>query len=183
MEKAYSRINWKNGSYSTDTPLNETNMNRMDASLDVIDNRVCQHDSEIITLQGYETRAAQSAAEALSSEQNAAQSESNAHTSEVNAAASETASESWAVGHTNSRQGEDTDNSKYYSEVSASQAETSEYFASQAEDTLDTIREVIGETVFTVNFTTGELEYESPNYTFNVNYMTGELEWEVNGNE
>lgn len=180
MEKAYSRIRWKNGSYSTETPLNETNMNRMDAALDVIDDRVCEHDSEIQTLQGYETRAAESAAEAYASEQNAAQSESNAQTSEENASDSATLSRSWAVGGTNTRQGEDTDNSKYYSEVSESNAETSEYFASQAEDTLDTIRTVIGETVFSVNFLTGELEYTSPGYTFSINMVTGELEWEAN---
>jgi chemotaxis protein histidine kinase CheA len=221
MEKAYSRINWKNGSRSTDTPLNETNMNLMDSAIDVIDGRVCQHDAQIQTLQGYETRAAQSAAEALqsaqdaedsatdsansasassqsasasalsassasasatsasqsassasTSETNASQSEtnalasernakasednakeseenaetyqnnalvykdlaygykneaqsadmsaqqsaSNASTSETNASASATLSQSYAVGGTNTRTGEDTDNAKYYKE-------------------------------------------------------------------
>ena len=32
-------------------------------------------------------------------------------------------------------------------------------------------------TVFSVNFETGNLEYESPNFTFNVNEETGNLEY------
>lgn len=118
MEKAYSRINWVNGRESLDTPLNDDNLNLMDNALNVIDNRVVQHDSEIQTLQGYETRAAQSAAEALASANSASQSassastsasnasasETNAHTSEVNAGASETAS---ATSETNAAQSEE----------------------------------------------------------------------------
>lgn len=39
MEKAHSRINWENYP-SIATPLNETNLNKMDAALDEVDNRV-----------------------------------------------------------------------------------------------------------------------------------------------
>lgn len=39
MEKAYSRIKWENYP-SIATPLNETNLNKMDMSLDEVDNRV-----------------------------------------------------------------------------------------------------------------------------------------------
>ncbi len=100
-------------------------------------------------MQGYTTAAATSATNAATSETkahtsevNAATSATNAHTSEVNAATSETnasvsetkaamseanannsatLSESWAVGGTGTRSGENTDNSKYY----AQQAEAS----------------------------------------------------------
>ena len=52
MQKIYSRINWEN-TPSTETPLNETNLNRIDAALDVIDDRV-------VDLYGYEERAEES---------------------------------------------------------------------------------------------------------------------------
>lgn len=60
----------------------------------------------------------------------AATSEANANTSEVNAEASSIESESWAVGGTGTRVGEDTDNSKYYSE----QAQAAQIAAEQARD-------------------------------------------------
>lgn len=44
MQKAYTRIVWENLP-SVQTPLNETNLNRMDASLDTIDNRVVAMDT------------------------------------------------------------------------------------------------------------------------------------------
>lgn len=69
------------------------------------------------------TNAAASATAAASSETNAASSETNAASSEANAAASEsnaadsaTLAESYAVGGTDTRTGEDTDNAKYYAE-------------------------------------------------------------------
>lgn len=44
MQKAYRRINWKN--YPSDkTPLNETNLNRIDSALEDVDNRVITLDS------------------------------------------------------------------------------------------------------------------------------------------
>lgn len=44
MQKAYNRINWENYP-STNSPLNEENLNRMDAALDTIDNRVIDLDN------------------------------------------------------------------------------------------------------------------------------------------
>ena len=44
MNKAYNRINWENYP-SLGTPLNEQNLNRMDGSLDEIDNRVISLDT------------------------------------------------------------------------------------------------------------------------------------------
>lgn len=73
-----------------------------------------------------ETNAATSEANAKISETNAALSESNAATSEANASDSATLAESWAVGGTNTRDGEDADNSKYYAEQSATSAAASE---------------------------------------------------------
>ena len=62
------------------------------------------------------TAAATSESNAASSETNAAASESNAAASESNAADSAALAESYAVGGTDSRTGEDTDNAKYYAE-------------------------------------------------------------------
>lgn len=45
MQKAFQRINWQNYP-SEDTPLNESNLNRMDSALDTIDDRVITLDTE-----------------------------------------------------------------------------------------------------------------------------------------
>ena len=80
------------------------------------------------------------------------------------ALSSATVSESYAVGGTGSREGEDTDNAKYYSEE---------------KKTLEEVGKKVTETTFHVNLETGKLEYDSPNYNFTVNNSTGKLEWEV----
>ena len=44
MQKVYSRINWEN--YPSDsTPINETNLNKIDSAVDSIDNRVISIDT------------------------------------------------------------------------------------------------------------------------------------------
>lgn len=68
---------------------------------------------------------------AAKSESNAKASETAAAASESNAAASATKAQSYAVGSTNSRTGEDTDNAKYYSQ----QAEQSHLAAKNSADT------------------------------------------------
>lgn len=45
MQKTYSRINWENYP-SEETPLNESNLNRMDYAIDAIDDRVIGIDTE-----------------------------------------------------------------------------------------------------------------------------------------
>ena len=83
--------------------------------------------------------------------------------------------ESWAVGGTGTREGENTNNSKYYSDVSKSAA-------SEANKAEDDIRELVDEaqmystfTVFDVDYETGELKYLSRNYGFDIDEGTGEL--------
>lgn len=44
MQKLYSRINWENKP-SIETPLNEQNLNKMDAALDGVDNRIISQDT------------------------------------------------------------------------------------------------------------------------------------------
>ena len=128
---------------------------------------------------GYRNQAISASSNALIYKNEAGGYATNASQSANNASNSATLSRSWAVGDTASRAGEETDNSKYYAEVSQSGAGTSQHYAEEAEDTLETIRTLVSDTVFTVNFITGELEYESPDITFLVNTTTGNLEWEV----
>ncbi len=64
----------------------------------------------------YASQASGSATAAATSATNAASSEANAATSESNAADSAALAESYAVGGTDTRTGEDTDNAKYYAE-------------------------------------------------------------------
>lgn len=44
MQKAYNQINWQNYP-SEETPVNETNLNKMDVALNTIDNRVVEHET------------------------------------------------------------------------------------------------------------------------------------------
>ena len=45
MNKAFSRVNWKNLP-SKSTPISEANLNRSDSALDIIDNRVIDLDTK-----------------------------------------------------------------------------------------------------------------------------------------
>ena len=105
------------------------------------ENAVLQAEQAVLDAQGYASDAHTSELHAKASEDNADLSEANAKRSEDNSAASEAnallysqnsansalLSKSWAVGGTNTRLGEDTDNSKYYSEMAQQAANTAGY--------------------------------------------------------
>ena len=84
-------------------------------------------------------------------------------------------SKSYARGGTGVRDGEDTDNSLYYSNVSKSAALNSNQASDRAESVLAEVRKHGVYTAFSTNFASGELEYESPMYTFEIDEATGEL--------
>jgi hypothetical protein len=87
-------------------------------------------------------------------------------------------SQSWARGGTGIREGEDTDNSMYYSNVSQSASNKAE---SVKEEAVVLLNEAIKKTIhtaFSVDFETGNLLYESQNYKFTINNETGMLEAE-----
>ncbi len=71
MQKAYSRIDWDNYP-SEKTPLNESNLNKMDAAIDELDNRIIEQD---LKMQEPVTKSAASAAAAAESESAAQASE------------------------------------------------------------------------------------------------------------
>lgn len=84
-------------------------------------------------------------------------------------------SKSYARGGTGVRDGEDTDNSLYYSNVSKSAALNSNQASARAEALLTEVKKHGVYTAFSTNFASGELEYESPMYSFEVDKETGEL--------
>lgn len=96
------------------------------------------------TLQGYMTEAQTAASNAATSETNAGTYRDQAQSSATAAAASaseagvkSTLSESWAVGGTGIRQGEDTNNSKYFAQQSANSAATAQGWSDSAMEQAD----------------------------------------------
>lgn len=88
-------------------------------------------------------------------------------------AASAKTSQSWAVGGTGIRSGEDQDNSRYHSLESKTAAERSRQAAEKAETYAGF---VIPD--FVINFVTGNLEYtSSDDIRFTVNRSNGNLEY------
>lgn len=87
-------------------------------------------------------------------------------------------SKSYAMGGTGVRTGEDTDNSKYYSNVSKSEALNAKAIMEDSEEILEEVRLHGKYTAFKVDFTTGEVEYVSPSFKFKINEDTGELDAE-----
>jgi hypothetical protein len=87
-------------------------------------------------------------------------------------------SESFAHGGTGVRAGEDTDNSKYYSNVSKSESLNAKSIMENSEDILEEVRLHGVYTAFSLDFESGEVEYVSPSFSFKVNTDTGELDAE-----
>ena len=82
---------------------------------------------------------------------------------------------SYARGGTGVRDGEDTDNSMYYSNVSKSSSIEANSAMEQSLELLEEVRKHGVYTAFSFNFETGELEYVSPMYKFDIDEETGEL--------
>ena len=86
-----------------------------------------------------------------------------------------TLSKSYAVGDTGARAGEDTDNSKYYSNVSKSEALNAKAVMENSKDILEEVRLHGVYTAFSVDFDTGEVQYVSPAFDFEIDKETGDL--------
>lgn len=84
-------------------------------------------------------------------------------------------SKSYAEGGTGVREGEDTDNSKYYAGIAKSASAGMNEIVKQSQALLDEVTEQAVYAVFKVDFETGLLEYNSSSYTFNIDDATGEL--------
>lgn len=139
-----------------------------------------------------ESNASTSASNAATSESNASTSESNAATSESNAATSASnaataateagnqalRAEGFAAGTHNGSSVPSTDEAYHYnSKYFADNAHTDAVYA---HDAIEEINRMLQVAEFTVNTTTGNLEYNSDtSFEFSVNEQTGNLEWEV----
>lgn len=125
------------------------------------------------------------AEQAASSETNAAISETNASTSESNANRDALKAEGYAVGKQNGADvSSDSEywenNALFYANRASEDAITASDAATAATGAVDQINTALHQVVFTVDFTTGELNYDDDiPYTFSVNSTTGNLEWEV----
>ena len=84
-------------------------------------------------------------------------------------------SKSYARGGTGVREGEDTDNSMYYSNVSKSSSIESIAAMEKSLELLEEARKQGVYTAFSFNFETGELDYVSPVYQFHIDQENGEL--------
>lgn len=96
------------------------------------------------TIQGYVTAAQTAAGNASTSETNAGTYRDQAQTAATNSASSAseagakaTLSQSWAIGGTGTRQGEDTNNSKYFAQQSAGSATTAQGWSDSAMEQAD----------------------------------------------
>lgn len=93
--------------------------------------------------------------------------------------------EAWATGK---RQGTDVpssdptyqNNSEYYAGLSSQSASTAEGYKADCEEILEEVQKASDKFVFTIDFITGLLMYnDTAVYNFTVNTTTGNLEWEV----
>ncbi len=125
-----------------------------------------------------ETNAAASATTANSSAESALNSAGEATTKAEEAANSATLSKSWAVGDTGIRQGEDTDNSKYYSQLSKQYKEQSSQSAESAQDALEQINKKTELATFDIDDDGNLIYTDNSPYIFTVD-DNGNLNWEV----
>jgi hypothetical protein len=88
--------------------------------------------------------------------------------------------ESYAKGGTGYREGEDTDNAKYYKEVSESLFGSYKGLYEDCSEMLAEVAEKSVYTTFSVNFETGHLTYLSQNYVFTID-EAGRLQFEGQG--
>lgn len=84
--------------------------------------------------------------------------------------------ESFAVGGTGIREGEDTDNAKYYAGVSQSASVGLNGLVDTARALVDEAKLHSNYTVFGVDFESGNLNYLTAKHDFDINKDTGELE-------
>ena len=82
---------------------------------------------------------------------------------------------SWAIGGTGVRSGEDSNNSMFYSNVSKSASAEAQRITEEAVEILEEARKHGVYTTFSVDFSTGEVMYDSPSYSFYIDQTSGEL--------
>ncbi len=86
-------------------------------------------------------------------------------------------SKSYAVGDTGTRGGEDTDNAKYYNQSAQNARVATMQYMQATQSFRDEVMQHSMYTVFSLDFETGNLMYESQVYEFSIDYETGNLIW------
>ena len=105
--------------------------------------------------------------------------------SETLATESASKSESYAVGGTGTRDNENTDNAKYYSEQAKAIRDSVPTYLSQIDATADEAIAKVNDALssstptFQIDLTTGHLMYTGNRFNFQVNQDNGHLQWEV----
>lgn len=139
-EKVVRRINWENEP-STATPIDEDNLNMGDYALNVHDDRIIELGNRTANLEGYEARVAVLEQEARDSRDKAKESEEKALQSELNAKESEETADDWKKlaeshnhGGTGVREGEDTDNAKYWAHMAEQSAHEAGFMSFEIKD-------------------------------------------------
>ena len=106
--------------------------------------------------------------------------EANAAASETSAEAHDISSQSWAIGGTQTRQGEDTNNSMYYSQLADASRQAAELAKSDAEDLVEIATKTLTNLTVQVNLTDGHLYYDAPyGVIMSVDNATGRLMYDV----
>lgn len=116
--------------------------------------------------------------EAKQSENNAKDSETNAKTSEENADIYAKKSQSYAVGGTGTRDGEDADNSEYYCNTAKGFRDEAEQISQSLEDTVDQINNKLKVPEFDIDDDGNLIYREDTPYTFDMD-DDGNLRWGV----
>lgn len=184
MQKVYERIYWENEP-STSTPLSEANLNRIDYALDQVDTRV-------VELAGYEERAEEAVQQAEAAEEGAQEYKRQAQEIVSSVSSSVEQAEDAALlaeshnhGNTGARAGENTDNSKYWSQQSQAHEQTAAGYVSAvqtaAANAIAALQDALDGMIpaWTVDLTDGHSYYQGGSFNFVINYTDGHLYWEV----
>lgn len=86
-------------------------------------------------------------------------------------------SKSYAVGDTGTRDGEDEDNARYYNQSAQNARVAALQYMQATESFRNEVMQHSMYTVFSLDFNTGHLMYESQVYEFSIDYETGNLIW------
>lgn len=130
------------------------------------------------------TAASTSAANAATSATTATQKATAASASATNAANSALLAKSYSDGDTGIREGESTDNSKFYSEQSKRSSDTSKEYLGKVEqagnEAVKKLKDALDVDApnFQMDLSTGHLMYEGGRFMFHVN-NSGHLEWRL----
>lgn len=126
-----------------------------------------EFETDLAKMKQYAAQASQAATSATNSATAASTSETNANSSATNAA-------NYATTANTARQ-----SAQDAADDAATAKTAAESAKRDAEDALQTIQDLLSDPHFTIDFSTGNLMYDSDMFNFQIDTTTGNLEWEV----